>query len=76
MPKTRPNHQEPQALNQWQLKKLKMVEKGYALDAAPKQFNKTERAQMDDMVARGLIQKTNGTAWNKHGAYVKIEKAK
>jgi hypothetical protein len=62
-------------LTEWQIKKLDMLSRGYALDAAPRQFNKADRAQMEDLVARGLARRTSGAAWNKHGAYVKAENA-
>lgn len=58
-------------LTKYQRDKLDMLSRGYALDSGPRQFSKKDRAEMEDLLSRGLIDKTTpGSGGSKHGAYI------
>lgn len=59
-------------LSDFQLKKLEMINRGYALSAARSNWRVVEYRQMEELVERGFIRKSDPVAWNRAGAYVKI----
>lgn len=57
-------------LTDWQQKILSRIRKGYAMDAARRQWKAEEWRQMQDLVKRGIVRKTSGEKWNRAGRFV------
>lgn len=54
--------------------RLEMLDRGYGISAAQSGWKRKDFREMMDLVERGLIRITPPNAWNKAGAFVKIDK--
>ena len=54
---------------------LTLIEKGYGIDASPRELTRADREALDDLVSQGVIRKSKNHSKDKYGCYCKVEAA-